>query len=305
MVEISRISTLSIHTNSISNFDKVQTDLARLQDQISSGLKGRTFEDYNGQVEQLTGLEEEVNRIERFINNNAETESRLRTIEDVLDEVIVLSDDVKEIFTARNNPTFSDNIAFDIQLDNLRESLAKELNLNLEGRYLFGGTRTDVPPIIDDPAVPESVVPGTPDTAYYQGSNENVQVRLEDGLDKEYDVRADNLAFQQLFGAISYGLTAHAENSQAKLDAAQDMLDEAKAGIVNLIASVRSDIVDIQRISTRQNDTRLYLTGVIEQIAKVDQVEAASRVAIDEATLTATFQVFARVSSLRLSDFLN
>ena len=39
MAEISRISTLAIHTTAISNFSKVQADLSQLQDQISSGLK--------------------------------------------------------------------------------------------------------------------------------------------------------------------------------------------------------------------------------------------------------------------------
>ncbi|NET71307.1 MAG: hypothetical protein F6K62_10375 [Sphaerospermopsis sp. SIO1G2] len=305
MTEISRISTLSIHTTAIDNFNKVQTDLARLQDQISSGLQGRSFEDYNGQVEHLTALEAQVNRTDRFLQTNAEAELRLRTIEDALEEVMLLSDEVKTLFTARNNPTFEDNIAFEVQLGNLRLSAAKGLNTSLEGRYLFGGTRTDQPPVIEEPVVPESVTPGVPDNIYYQGSEENVHIRIDDGIEKEYDIRADDKAFQQFFAAMSLALEGHRQNDQILLDNAQNMLDDAQAGIIALTASVRSDIVDINRVVTRQNDTKLYLSGVLQEVARVDQVEAASRVAIDEATLTATFQVFARVSALRLSDFLN
>jgi flagellar hook-associated protein 3 FlgL len=304
MPEITRISTLSIHTTAISNFSKVQGDLANLQDQLSSGKKGRTFEAYNGQVEQYTGLEKEVKRLKMYLDNNAETVSRLKITEDSLTEMIELADSVENLMTAKRNPATGDDIAFTQQIKALRLSLAKELNVNVEGRYLFGGTRTDLPPVLDEP-VPEAIDPGVPDDGYYQGAKDNVVTRVQDNVDIEYDVRADDPAFQKLLSAMSLGLEADAEDSDDKIAEALTQTQDALEGIIALRAKIQTKRTDVERIVTRQTDTKSYLTGVVKSIAEVDQVDAASKVAIDQATLTATFQVFARISSLRLSDFLN
>jgi flagellin-like hook-associated protein FlgL len=77
MIEISRVSTLSIHTTAVTNSSRTQASLAKLQDQLSSGLKGRTFEDYNGQVEQFVGLDKEVKRLQMYIEHNSENSEPL------------------------------------------------------------------------------------------------------------------------------------------------------------------------------------------------------------------------------------
>jgi flagellar hook-associated protein 3 FlgL len=292
MTEITRISTLSVHTRAINNFQKVQGDLATLQDQVSSGLKGKDYQAYTGQVEQLTGLQKEVARLKMYQDHNAETTSRLQTVEDSLDSIVDLGAKVASLMTLRNNPVSTNSISFGEQLKGLRLSLAKELNVNVEGRYLFGGTKTDVPPVIDEPLVPEAVTPGTPDDNYYRGGKENVITRVQDNVDLEYTARADDPAFQKLFTAISLSLKGDVEKDPVKLKAATDQVQAAIKDMIALRSSVQSARTEVDRITTRQKDMN------------VDQVDAASKVAIDQATLQATFQVFAKISSLRLSDFL-
>jgi flagellar hook-associated protein 3 FlgL len=303
MAEITRVSTLSIHTTTLNNFTKVQSDLATLQDQLSSGYKGRTFEAYKGQVEQLTGLEKEVKRITMYIDHNAETVSRLKTTEHSLDSIIDIADDIENLMTLRNNPTSAGNVSFDTQIKGLRLAMAKELNINVEGRYLFGGTRTDIPPVIDNP-VPEALTAGVSDDGYYQGGKENVITRVQDNVDLEYDVRADDPAFQNVFSSISLALEGDSANDQAKIRQSLDQLQAGLKEIIALRSSVQSQRTEVDRIVLRQKDTKTYFAGVIKGIAEVDQVDAASKVAIDQATLTATFQVFAKIAGLRLSDFL-
>jgi flagellar hook-associated protein 3 FlgL len=304
MADISRVSSLATQNNAIMNFQDVRSSLVGLQDQISSGLKGRTFEDFNGQVEQLTGLEQQVGRAQRFQENNAQTVSRYRTIEDTLDQVNSIADELKSLYAARNNPAFANDIEFASQVRDLRRSIANELNTSFNGRFIFGGTKSNVPPIIDEPQIPESINPGTPDTAYYQGGTENIQSRVDDGIQKEFTVRADDPAIQELFASMSLALKAHSENDQDLLDQAQNLLDSGQDGIRGLTSKTRADRVDVERILDRQKDTELFISGLIEDIARVDQVEVSTKIANQEATLTATFQVFSRLSSLNLSDFL-
>ena len=303
MTEVSRISTYALHNTTINNFNKLQGDLSVLQDQVSSGLKGRDFEAYNGQVEQLVGLEKEVNRLNEYIENNAVTVSRLQTQENSLSQLIDISNSVFNLMVGEN-PGNANPAVFTEQMNQLRFAIADELNVNIAGRYLFGGTRTDLPPVIDEPEVPGAFVAGVPDDGYYQGSKENVTSRAQDNVEFEYEARADNPAFQKLFTAMSLAEEGSAEGDRAKMDAAKDLAQEATEEIIALQASVSSRRVDVDRITQKHTQQVLYFTGVVEDIANVDTVAAASRIAIDQATLTATFQVFARISSLRLSDFL-
>jgi flagellar hook-associated protein 3 FlgL len=303
MAEITRISTLSIYNTAINNSNKQRASLANLQDQLSSGLKGRDFKAYNGQVEQLVGLEKEVKRTKMYLDNNAETVSRLTTVEKSLEQAYNIAEEAKKLFTLRNNGSLADNIQFDVQAENFLLTMAKELNINVSGRYLFGGTNTEFPPVKDDPVPPTTTI-GTPDDSYYLGSKENVVTRVQDNIDLEYDIRADDPAFQKYFAALWLGLEGHQENDITKINNAQDMLDESLKGINTLVARVQNKRTNLDSIMVRQKDVQLYFTSVVKDISNADVVAVASRVAIEEATLQATFQAFSRISSLNLSDFL-
>ncbi len=303
MSEISRIGTLAIYNNAINNSNRSKVNLANLQDQLSSGLKGRDFEAYNGQVEQLVGLEKEVKRVQMYLDNNAETSTRLTAVEKGLDQAYLVAEDAKKLFTLRNNPAFAGNPTFEIQMKAAIQNMAKELNANIAGRYLFGGTTTDTPPVIDNP-VPTSFVIGVADDGYYKGSKQNVVTRVQDGFDLEYDVRADDPAFQKYFAALSLGLEGHAQNNTEKLTKAQNMMDSSIKEINALASRVQTKRANVDNIITKQKDTKLYFTSVAGEITSADTVAVASKVAIDQATLTATFQIFSRISSLNLADFL-
>ncbi|TAE80635.1 MAG: hypothetical protein EAY76_05990 [Alphaproteobacteria bacterium] len=303
MPEISRISTMSIHSRAVENFNRTQTRLAGFQDQLSSGFKGRTFKAYDGDVQEIVSLNREVNKLQTFLENNTETVSRLKTQEKALEKMQTIGDEVKKLLVLRNNPTVANNMEFVTQMKNLREAFGRELNTDLEGRFLFAGTRTDMPPIVDP--IPESLKAGDVDIAYYQGSKENVIARIQDNIEIEYSTRADDPAFQKFFAAVSYAITAHpVPGANDSLKKSQSMLDEAIAGINSLTASVRSKYTDIENINKRNEDLRDYYQGVGESLVRADPIEVTTRVAMEETTLQATFQIFARISALKLSDFL-
>ena len=303
MVEISRIGTLAIYNNAISNSNRNKANLANLQDQASSGLKGRDFKTYNGQVEQFVGLEKDIKRIQMYLDNNKETTSRLTTMENSLEQTYSIAEEAKKVFTLRNNSTFANSSTFAIQMQNSMLAMAKELNISVTGRYLFGGTNTELPPVIDNP-VPRPFTVGTVDEGYYQGSKENIVTRIQDNIDVEYDIRADDPAFQKYFAALWLGIEGHNEKNNEKLADAQNMLDESIKGINALVAKVQTKRTNVDNIVTRQKDTKLYLSSVAKQISDADVVAVRSRVVIDEAVLTATFQIFSRISSLNLSQYL-
>ncbi len=304
MTIVSRISTYSLQQRTVSDFTRVQAELANLQNQISSGIKADTFDELIGDVEQFTALEAEIKKFTTYENNNTENISRFNTARNAISQSIEITDQMQNLITLRRNGSLEDNISFTQQLTDLRDSLIREMNTTFGGRFLFGGTRSNVPPVITDP-LPNPVQVGVSDDTYYQGSRENLIVRPQSGFDIEFDVRADDQAFQDTMAAIALALEGHAEDDEEKVANSFDLITEGLDGLIQLQARVDSRIINLEDINDRHISLRTYFQGVKEEIINTDILSASTKVAIDETILQATFQSYARITSLNLTDFLN
>lgn len=298
---VSRIGNLSLFTSTFRNLANVQENLATLQRQVS-GERANDFEGLNGQVEQFTFLEARLRQTNRFIENNQISVSRLNTAGIALTQTTELLDQAENLFVQRRNPAFENDLNFGQQIRNLAISIANELNVRFEGRSLFGGSNTnDVP--IPDPFFPQHET-GVPDDGYYAGSKENTTYRADERVDFEFPVRADDIAFQKLFAAINQGLAADVVDDDEGIANALNLLQEAQEDLNAAQARVNSNIVILEQINERHSSTSIYLKGVTESISRTDVVAVSIEIANNEAILQAGYQAFARITQLRLSDFL-
>lgn len=301
---ITRVSTLSIHQRTVSDFTRVQSNLATLQNQISSGVKTDTFLGLVGDVEQFTGLESEIDKLNTLITNNTENISRINTSRNVMDSIIAVTDDMENLLTLRRNGAMENKLQFQQQMKDMRQNLTREMNATLGGRFLFGGTRTDTPPVIDNP-VPAPAEVGVPDDSYYQGGKENMIIRPAKNFDIEFDVRADDAAFQKVMGAIAYSLQGDLEDDDAQIAASFDMIKDGLEGLISLKARLDARYTVLEDINDRHEGLKVQFTNVKESLINTDILSASTELAINETILQASFQSFSRVNSLRLVDFLN
>jgi len=186
-IGIGRTSNYAQHQTTLSHFSRVQRDLADLQDQISSGQRSRDFQGLVGDIEEFISVEAIVKKTNTYINNNTETQVRIGTINAALSNTIEVVDDMQDLLTTRRNPALEDDLAFEQQWAGMINSVARELNANIEGRYLFGGTRTDRPPVATEP-IPNPGEVGVADISYYQGSSDNYITRPQDNYTLELDL---------------------------------------------------------------------------------------------------------------------
>jgi flagellar hook-associated protein 3 FlgL len=302
-VAISRIGNLALFKSGTRNIGEVQANLAKLQQQISSGNKSSDFRGLNGQVEQFTFLESRIRQVTLYQENNAIAVARLQTADQALTQATSTVDDIENLMIQRRNGATSQTLDFELQLKNMTKSLANELNITFEGRFLFGGTNTaDLP--VPDPFVPQAT-PGVPDDGYYKGSKEYVSFRADDRIEFQFAARADDPAFQRIFAAVNTAISAHRVNDDAQLKVALDAVQQGQDELITLRSRVNSDRVIVEQINERHSSLELYWKGVTEQVSKTDVVAASVELARNEAILQAGFQAFARLSQLKLSDYLN
>lgn len=299
---VSRVSTYSVHQSTLSDVTRLQANLANLQNQLSSGVKSDSFEGLNGQVETFVQFEAKIKKTQSLLENNAVTISRMQTTDVALDQIIALADNFQDLLVQRRNPVSGDSLQFEISARGMREAVAAQLNTAQEGRYLFGGSRTETQPVITP--VPTSAVPGIPDDLYYQGNDARLVARVQETFEIEYNVRANESGFQKLFAAINLGLQADADNSQTGLEEATFLVTEALDEIISIRAAVQQNIVNVEEINERHEQLNLYWKGVNEKVIKTDILSVSTEVAMSESILQASFSSFARLNELRLTDFL-
>lgn len=303
-MSLQRVSTLALQQNTMRNAMGVQSTLAQAQLQISSGKKAQTFADLGGgQVEQFISLDNKFARTSEYLKNNQIAQSRMNLVNTALDQVIETANNLKNLLLQRRNQTLAGTVGFPQQAEGFYKAMAGQLNTQFEGRYIFAGTRTDVRPI-DDTQLPTNVQLGVPDSGYYRGSAEDVTLRIDDGFSITPNIRADDPSVQKLMAGIATALSGDRTNNDADLASAFDLLSEGINGLINVQAKNNANTVMLSQAETRQTTLQTYWKSTKEDLISADIVSLTTQVAVDQGVLQATFQVFSRINSLQLSDFL-
>ncbi len=300
---LTRISTYNVHQTTLTNAGRVQAELLNLQNQISSGLKADTFSGMSADVEQYVALNGNLSRSTQFTSANDQAASRLEATSKSLDQIVQLGTDLKTLIVQRRNGAVANSLAFEQQLRSIWQALAGQLNSNLGGRYLFSGTATDVP-AVNNTAFPVVNESNTPNDDYYLGSNDDIVSRVQEGFDTVLNVRGNDPAFQKMFASLAVAMKGHASNSDDMLAEAYDLAEAATSGVITVQTSVNANKVMLTQVNDKLASLNLYWKGVRENLVNTDLVSASTQVALDQGILQAAFQSFAKINSLRLSDFL-
>lgn len=299
---IDRIATYNSFLQLYGNVSKVDAELANLQNQISSGRKSQNFAGIASDASQFLQLDDKINRNEYYLKNNSIIRARIDSTSNVLSQVISSTSELKNLILQRRASS-NDVGVFGTQLESIFKAIAGQMNTSIDGRYLFSGGRTDVK-AVDDVSLPVLSQANTPDAGYYQGDNRDLTVNVSENVSFAYNVRANEEGFQKIFAGIAIAKEAEETGSDAKFAAAYDLLDQGIREVASIQAKVNSNKVALDNVEENITSLQTYWKGVKEGIGNTDIIAATTQVAIHQGILQATFQVFARITSLRLSDYL-
>lgn len=300
---IQRVSTYSIQQQTLRNTGRTQANLADLQNQLSSGFKANQYSGLDGQVEQFSYVDATFRRTDTYLSNTELALSRLGTTQTTMEKLIQLADDAKNLILLRRNPSASESLDFTARMEALKRTAAGLLNTTFEGRYLFGGTRTDTAPVEEAPGTNAAL--GVPDDSYYLGSTEDITIRVQDNFDLVYNVRADAEGFQKMFAAMNLGQHGDASSgSDTVLGDAFTMIKDAIEDINASQTRVNSNMVILNDAKDRHTDLKGYWKGIKESIINTDIVGVSTQIAMDQAILQGAFQSFATINKLRLIDYI-
>lgn len=148
-----RISTTQMFQSGVSSMQRNQAELNHTSLQLASGRRILTPSDDPGGAAQVMRLESAIRSSEQYQRNIDTAQPKLEQEEAHLDAVQVALQRARELIVAANNDTYSSGnreiMAAEIRQfrdDILGLANAKDAN----GEYLFGGTRSDQQPFIEN-----------------------------------------------------------------------------------------------------------------------------------------------------------
>lgn len=302
-MSVGHVSTYSIYQSTLQDASRVQQNLADLQSQLSSGSKSQNFAGLGGsEAEQFLQLENKISKSQNYVNENTIISTRLNSTDNVLGQVIEAATNLKSLISQRRTAG-SSSASFAGAIEGEWQNLVTQLNSTLQGRYIFGGTRTDVPPV-DPNNFPTLKEKGVPDDGFYQGSKQDLTARVNDSSEITYNVRADDAGIQKIFAGLAMAKIGDDGNSDLDLQKAYDLVDKGLTAVISTRSIVNQNTVQIDSINTQEKSFQLYFKGVKEDIGNADLVSVSTQVAINQGILQAAFQAFSKINALRLSDYL-
>ena len=302
---IGTVSTYSILQNTLTNVTDVENKLNEAQVQLSSGNKSADFTGLGSETQQYLSADGILAKTNQYLQDNKVVNIRLTATDTALSNIITSINSLQSIFSQQLSGA-ANNASFAIQLNSAWNDITQQLNSTANGQYLFGGTKTNAPPV-DANNFPTLTVSGTPDTNYYRGSQQDITVRPQDNTLIKYNVRADEPGFQKLFAALAMAkesIGATQANSSDSISKAEDLLQDGLQDIIGIRATVGATTAQIGDINTSLTSQQLYWKNVRSDIGNTDIVSVSTQLAINQGILQAAFQAFAKITSLRLGDYL-
>ena len=144
-----------------------QTQLAKLSQQLSSGQNGQTVADYGGSAATLLNLQASQKTEQAYVANNTQIQTYLTAYDATLGQLQSDGATLQKILTATQAGNTNSLADLKTAVNGLLTDVTATLNTQVGDRYLYSGTRYNVPPVsnlnnlapLASPAASPTIVP--------------------------------------------------------------------------------------------------------------------------------------------------
>ena len=217
-----------------------------------------------------------------------------------LGAVTDIADSARVALVQRLDGGLGGDVPLDATVDTMLAELESALNTQLDGQYLFAGTRTDAPAV----ALPASPITMADPSLYYRGDDVRLTARADADLEIGYGVTAGEGAFADLIAALGQARAAHLADDRAGLQTAMTNLTTALDGVGDLRARLGTAGARLEKVAEGHRSTVVYLDDLVSGIEDADLATLMTRIAADQTSLEAGYTIAGRLSRLSLADYL-
>ncbi len=337
------LSTLGQNDFLRYEFASLQDHIQQLQTQVGTGERAQRYGDLGAEAPVDIGLRNQATILDNY--KTSINQLTLRT--SMIDKSLVIINDTA---TAVQNQAFQ-SPSFPAQRQNLVaaakaaiDQITQQLRASVDGRNLFGGTQTQVNPIVatatllptvqaavaaaiagappNVPAAIQAAVSGgagvmATAASYYVGGPAHAPTQVDPNLSVDYSIIGGDPAFLTILQGLytiaslpqpvgSVAAPPNLSDSQfdATATAAATTIAQGLAQMQTLTVKNGRNEMLLQQQSDAHAVTLTVLQGQINNIESVDIADATTRLTQYRTQLDASYRITASLSSLNLVDFL-
>ena len=315
-----RITNTSMIKNYMYDTQQNLSRLNNINKQINSGKVINKVSDDPHKAVRIMSLNSEIKYNEKYNYNIDETVGWMNTTDGSLDNLNTVLGDIKEDILKVGNGTYSDEEmkAIRAEINEKIKEVADIMNTTYAGKYMFGGTNVDEPPIIMEE------VDGVVTLKINPNSNtEDLRADISDGINIDYNVSVgeifngadDNgnpINFLEELNNVSKLMNDIVNGNDAQKSAAkEELLGTTKANIDKLAnhalderTSLGVRVSTAERVKELNEDNILNMKDVLSKDQDVDVVEKFIELSTAELVYQASIKVGNKLIQPTILDYL-
>lgn len=317
---MTRVSTFGDSQVLVNQMLRNEQNIQDTQQQVTTGHVSNDYAGIASQAETLVGSQTVAARTQQYIDSNQLLDLKLQTYNTSLTSLASNAQSLNNAVTAALANNSATGLLDTVQ--NLLSQSIGQLNTQLDGQYIFGGTNTNTPPVnIGTPA--QLIALGEPPTAAFSNNQLQAQAQINDTTTMTYGQLASQVGqplLQAMQRILQYnngtlgGLSPPGPGSafgnpltpaQASfLTGELSRLTNATNG-VNDAATLNG--INQQELSNVSQQNTSQLTSVKAFISDIQDVDAATAITNlnqDQVALQASYKVIGQLGQLSLVNFL-
>ncbi|RTR38306.1 flagellar hook-associated protein 3 [Shewanella canadensis] len=300
-----RVSTQNMYSSNLYNLQNTTSDLARLNEMMSTGKSLlRPSDDPIGSVK-VIGSERDMAATNQYLKNIDSLSTSFGRAESNLSSMTELQSRMREITVAANNGSLSaeDRAAYAAEMNELLDALTDTINAKDEGgNYLFSGNLTDTPPISVDAG----------GNYVYQGDSSHREVQVSSSSWMPANVTAQEFIFSNgstdILNQTKEFIAMLEDPTLSPGDPAFDnvaesmltTLDDTLTSISGAMTDIGGKQNSLTLIQGSHEEMVLFNKEVIGETEGLDYAQATAEFNVKLTTLKVTQQTFVQVSQLSL-----
>jgi flagellar hook-associated protein 3 FlgL len=313
---ITRVSDLAQNQLLIAELAKANQAESKTELQVASGKKAQNFADIASQTGVLFSAKQVLDRNDHYTETATELSQRLDVQSAALGSLQSAADDLRQNVT--DAVANGSGLSLMDQINSVFQSAAAALNTQVNGQYIFGGTRTDTPPVnissIND------LVTGTPPTetavpiaGIFSNNNQVQSATINDGVTISYGMTASDLG-TQLMTAIQ-NIKQYVDNNGPLSQQLTTAQSSYLSGQITNLQQIVSDITaqaahsgvvsqQVDAVSKQLAGTKIQATQFVSDIEDADLPTALTKLQQDQLQLQASARMAANIGQMSLLNFL-
>ena len=306
-----KISTTLYFDRATQQIGDVQGELAKTQEQLSTGKQIVKPSDSPDKASLVTRLESELARQAGYQETLKSVNTRLQTEETALTNTSDVLIRMKELAVQASNDSLApaDRQSIALEISSLKEQVLSLANTqDTNGNYLFSGSRVGSPAFGKDAS----------GQLVYQGDESRMKVAVGDnrrmnlnmpGSDAFVKVIRDdgkgNKVGVGFFQAIDDLANAVKNSDHINMQRGISDIDALQQGVSDATAQIGSDMKVIDMQNSVLDEVTLRLKTTKSDTEDLDYTSAVTKMNKDQLALEAAQSSFAKISQLSLFKYMN